>query len=221
MANVAFTRDEVILTLDVLYNSGEKITANSKAIFDLSNTLNSLPIHAESNMPANFRNPAGLYNQIMRFCSGYSEKSKTWNVGTLFFKVDKEFSGRHDELHYVAEAIKRNQSYYEEAKFGNPAECDDFPEGALLGHLHRVIEQRDGAKLNASNRCEICQLKPEQIYKSCGTLLKNHLLVQPTAMDAQQTYSVGNFITVCPCCHAVLHKRRPWVNRANMEDILR
>ena len=46
MANAGFTRDEVILTLDVLYSAVEKsLSPRSEAIVALSKLLNQLPIH--------------------------------------------------------------------------------------------------------------------------------------------------------------------------------
>lgn len=46
MASASFTRDEVILALDVLYSSEqEKVSADSAEMADLSALLNRLPIH--------------------------------------------------------------------------------------------------------------------------------------------------------------------------------
>lgn len=46
MANAGFTRDEVILALDVLYFSGEKhLNANAESIIDLCALLQKLPIY--------------------------------------------------------------------------------------------------------------------------------------------------------------------------------
>ena len=45
MANASFTRDEVILALDVLYCSGEtRLNASSQEIVDLCTLLRKLPI---------------------------------------------------------------------------------------------------------------------------------------------------------------------------------
>lgn len=222
MANVSFTRDEVILTLDVLYFSGEKhLSPQSKSIVELSQLLNRLPIHPADKRPENFRNSVGISHQIDRFRKGYTTEGKTWNVGLLFFLIAEEFSNRHDELHSIAQAIRRNASYFSSFPFGSVLEQDDFPEGALLGHLHRVLEQRDGRKVRLRERCAICQLEPEAIYQPCGSILQNHLIIHPIELNGSVKYDTTNFITVCPNCHAALHRYRPWLGKENCENLLR
>ena len=50
MASASFTRDEVILALDVFYSSPKgRVTADSDEIKELSLLLNRLPIHPVEN----------------------------------------------------------------------------------------------------------------------------------------------------------------------------
>mgnify|MGYP006968299201 CR=1 FL=1 len=222
MANVGFTRDEVILALDVLYFSGEKyLSPKSKAIVELSKILNQLPIHPVAKRPENFRNSTGVSHQIDRFRRGYSADGKAWHVNTLFFQIADEFAHDLDQLHNIAQAIRRNAPYFESVPFGSALEQDDFPEGALLGHLHRLLEQRDGKKVPCGERCAICQLEPEIIYQPCDSILQNHLTVHPIQMDGGVKYTSTEFITVCPNCHAALHRYRPWLGKENCENLLR
>ena len=68
MANVGFTRDEIILTLDVLFSSGDdKLTKNSSKVAELCETLQLLPIHPAEKRPPNFRNTVGVSDQIRAF----------------------------------------------------------------------------------------------------------------------------------------------------------
>lgn len=222
MANAGFTRDEVILTLDVLYSAGEKsLSPRSEAIVALSKLLNQLPIHPADQKPDNFRNCVGVSHQIERFKEGYSRERKKWNVGALFFEVDAEYADRHEELHSIAQAIRRNLPYYSQIPFGGTLEQNGFPEGALLGHLHRLVEARDGQRVPLEERCAVCQLEPEIIYKPCGALLENHLLVHPAEIGGGKKYGAGKFMTVCPNCHAALHRFRPWLQRGNREKLFR
>ena len=222
MANVSFTRDEVILSLDALYSSTEKhITPKSDTVIQLSALLNQLPIHPLSKRPANFRNCNGVHHQLQRFRQGYLEKENYWNVTSIFFEVDKEFEGRHDELHRIAEAVKRNISYFSEQTFGDITEGNGFPEGALMGHLHRSLELRDSKKLENPSCCQICMIKPENIYLlNCG-LIEYHLCTPITKLDWKKHYQPNEFIAVCPNCHAVLHRYRPWMIKDNCTEILR
>lgn len=220
MANVAFTRDEAILTLDVLYNSGTpRLNSTSEQIAELSALLQKLPIYSYSFHGEPFRNETGISRQVYLFKSSLRTGVKDPNVGKLFFTVAFEYENKLDELHEVAQSIRRNLKYFD-AEFGAAAETDGFPEGALLGHLHRLIESKYGDAIPTANKCSICEIEPDRLYKGCSGLLKNHLTVSPTQMDGGVKYSFESFITVCPNCHAALHRHRPWLNKENCGDLL-
>lgn len=217
----SFTRDEVILALDVLYSSKRGgVTENTAEIKELSLLLNRLPIHPAENRRADFRSPAGIARQVMLYRLSRNKGKKEPNVGPLFFEVALEYEDRTDELHSIVEAIRKNEAAFH-SLFGSPLEDDGFPEGILLGHLHRLIEQRDGAKLATKDYCEVCSIRPALCYRDSGQLLRNHLLVAPTLMNDSKRYGADSFLTVCPTCHAALHRCRPWRTKENCEDILR
>lgn len=220
MANESFTRDEVILALDVLYSSEkQRVSPDSEEMVDLSELLNKLPIHPTQNRRSDFRTASGISTQLQRFQRTLLSGNNTNNIGLLFFIINSDFENRHDELHRIAEAIRRNEPYFS-SEYGNRQEDSGFPEGILLGHLHREIEARDGAKLELANHCEICSLKPELYYLPCGILLQPHLLISPTELDGKKKYGSEHFITVCPNCHAALHRIRPWRTKNNCGTIL-
>ena len=221
MANASFTRDEVILALDVLYCSGEnRLNASSQEIVDLCALLHKLPIIPAVNRPPMFRTENGVSSQLMLFRRSYKTGIKEPNLGITFLQVAHEFENRRDELHQIAVAICRNLTSYD-STFGSPSERDGFPEGALLGHLHRVVETRDGAKLTPGKRCEICQIDTADIYPGCPSLMSMHLTVPVTALDGKKRYGASEFIAVCPNCHAALHRRRPWLTKENCGELLR
>ena len=222
MANVKFTKDEVILALDVLYCSkGKHLGPHSKEIIKLSEDLNMLPIYPEEKRPANFRNCVGVSHQIDRFLRGITEGRSSWNVGEAFFRVDFEYRNNKEKLHAIAEAIRRNAPLLRDYQFGDCLEDNGFPEGIILGHLHRIVEQRDSRKISLSERCDICQLVPNDVYKPCGTLIEHHLTVAPECIDYKNTYRENSFISVCPNCHAALHKYRPWVEKNACCELLK
>ena len=222
MSNASFTRDEVILALDVLYFSGEPhLNAQAEVMQDLSALLNRLPIHTMDGRDEKFRNPTGVARQILHFRGSARMGKRDPHVGGCFYKIDAEFKDRRDELHRIATAIRRNERFYEDTGFGSATEALGFPEGALLGHLHRVVETRDSAKLAPERRCEICQIDTAEIYPSCPSLMQLHLTAPITTLDGGKRYGVADFITVCPNCHAALHRRRPWITKDNCGELLR
>lgn len=220
MAIAGFTRDEVILALDVLYSSGNsRITASSQEIRDLSALLIRLPIYPVEDRKSYFRNPNGVSQQLKQFEKCIRIGKRNPHVGAKFFEVASEYEDRYDELHAIAEAIRYNESNFTSC-FGSPMESSCFPEGALLGHLHKVIEARDGKKLLLNDHCEVCCLQPSLYYQFCGPILQQHLLVPPTQMEGGKSYGANCFITVCPNCHEALHNYRPWLTRDNLSEIL-
>lgn len=221
MASSSFTRDEVILALDVLYSSENgRVCADSEEMADLSGLLNRLPIHPVAGRRADFRNPHGITNQINLFRTAMRTGNRSSNLGIKFIEVAMEFEGRHDELHEIAQAIRRNEECFS-LEYGSISENTGFPEGILLGHLHRAVEIRDGAKVQGADHCEICNMKPELYYQTCGNMLQSHLFIEPIELNGMKKYSADKFITVCPTCHAALHRIRPWKTKDNCGEILR
>ena len=141
------------------------------------------------------------------------------NLGSKFLEIVFEFENRQEELHEIAESIRRNEQYFV-AEYGENSEDIGFPEGVLLGHLHRTLEKRDGFRYPLADCCEICNLKPRLYYQSDSSLLQHHLMVPPAEIDGKKRYGAGMFVTVCPTCHSALHKIRPWKTKDNYMEIL-
>ena len=220
MGNAPFTRDEVILALDVLYFSESKnLSPNSDVIRDLSELLRRLPIYSAESRRQDFRTIPGVSRQITGFRASLKNAKNNPHIGRMFYSVAEEYRGRYDELHMIAQAIRRNEPFLD-GLFGADTESEGFPEGILLGHLHRMIERRDGKGVPLDERCSICQLQPELLYQPCGSLLEQHLVVAPAELDGATHYNAADFITVCPNCHAALHRVRPWLDKSKKETLL-
>lgn len=222
MSNIRFTRDEVILALDVLYFHGnQRLNSKAPEIIELSELLNKLPIHPVKSRGQIFRNPSGVLKQIVAFDSSFRKGNKSVNVGKVFYEVATEYSDQLDMIHDIAQVIKENADVFDEMTFGNNLESESFPEGALLGHLHRIIEKRDSEKFTIGERCMICGINTNEIYNSCSNLMSMHLAVPITKLNARKKYAENDFITVCPNCHAALHQKRPWITIENCDAIIR
>lgn len=220
MASASFTRDEVILALDVLYSAEKgRVSADSDEIKELSQLLNRLPIHPKSEIKRGFRSPAGICQQLSVFKKSIKVGKRHSQIGSVFFEVAFEYEDRWAYLQSIAKAIRKNEAAFV-SQFGATLEDEGFPEGVLLGHLHRLIERRDGVRVDTKDRCEICSIQPDTCYHNSGQLLQNHLVVAPTLMDYTKKYGADSFLTVCPTCHTALHRYRPWLTKENCGDIL-
>lgn len=220
MAGITFTRDEVILALDILYSPRSKsLNVKSPELIELSNLLNRLPIHKQREKSGGFRTAAGILQQLRLFRRSLTNGEKHKDVGMTFYEVAMEFEESHAEMHKIAESIRKNEDFFV-ASFGNATETL-FPEGALLGQLHCAIERKAIAKRIPEARCQVCSLQPSIQYKSGEGLLQPHLVIPLTEMDGSHKYSNECYMTVCPNCHTALHRYRPWLTKENCGDILR
>ena len=95
----SWTRDEVILGLDVLFsNQNVTLTPRHPAIIELSALLNRLPIIHEKSRNNTFRNPDGVSSQLSRFVWSLKYKDKHANIGQLFFDVYTEYKDDIDRV---------------------------------------------------------------------------------------------------------------------------
>ena len=223
MGKIAFTKDEAILALDALLFSGEEhFSCSSKAVLELSQLLNELPIHSLSKRAANFRNPVGISDQISGFRHSLKDTNNRIKVGSVFFQAYEEHQDCLTEIHSIAMAIRRNKDFFKEHLFGDKLEQSSFPEGALLNHLHILLEKRDSKLIEPGQVCSICCLNLSEVYKDIpGNFMQQHLTVPVTELDSRKKYKPDDFITVCPNCHAVIHQIRPWISKENVGEILK
>ncbi|MGN1021292.1 MAG: hypothetical protein ACI4O7_13080 [Aristaeellaceae bacterium] len=105
--------------------------------------------------------------------------------------------------------------------FGSGEERCGFPEGALLGHMHRYIEARDlPAELDDADGCLICGISLDDTYHG-NLALEGRLTIAPTHLDCHARYTAEDSICVCPNCHTALHHLRPWRTAMDCESILK
>jgi len=220
-----WTRDEVILGLDVLFSLNPKqLHKNHPSIIKLSNLLVSLPIIPVAKREEGFRNNVGVSSMLRNFLIGQNQTLKSFNVGQIFYEVYYQYKDNLVELHNIAAAIRRCIEFTQNQTYGDPLECEDFPEGAILFHVHRNVETKYNKFFrNPILECEVCGLQPSRIYLDMGnqSVLSKHLLVSPAELDPNVILTKTDFINVCQNCHRALHLLRPWLSRLECEKILR
>lgn len=213
-----WTRDEVILAVDVFFNTDEKPTSDD--IQELSMLLNSLPIFTIEEKTDVFRNENGVGQHLMRFRWGLKEGCKI-HITNLFLDVYNEYQYKREELHKIAEAIKRCLPLVEKYTFGSIEETMGFQYGAILGHLHRNLEKKHGkAQLKNADRCELCGINPRSIYNLVNEdILETHWLVDPSKYAEGMVPQKKELLVVCPNCHNALHQAYPWIEQHQLATI--
>ncbi|NCB25243.1 MAG: hypothetical protein EOM12_06890 [Verrucomicrobiae bacterium] len=223
--NARWTRDEVILGLDVLFSTGGKnLSQESEAIVELSDLLNSLPLIPPSERGETFRNPAGVSSQLSRFQWSLNLNDRRARVNSLFYIVYDEFKDDMLLLSRIAASIRRNRSFVVQnviSTFSFPEETF-FQEGILLYTLHRYLEHHWGVRFSKEHpHCSLCAINPESVYilGDDAMFLEPHLLTPPQDMEPEMRFSENDFVIVCPNCHKFLHLLRPWRSRPRCEHV--
>lgn len=222
--SVTWSRDEVILTTAcVLENEDDTLSRSSPAIIALSEILNALPIVPNGKRNETFRTPSGLAAQIWFLRTSDETGERNSHIRQDFFDTYRKYKENPTFIISLANTIKACTEMYTQIPFGCREETEEFPEGALLGHLHRYFEQRDGGSVPEDARCEICGISATTLYVGGKDIhfTQSHLLAAPESMRPDGTYNKNDFIQVCPNCHRVLHQLRPWrADRGDCQAIL-
>lgn len=228
MRNPAWNRDEVILGLDVYLRNIRirPITAANPDVLFLSRVLNELPFHPSRNRGEQFRNPAGVDIQIRSFQKIDPEHTPetALNCGELFREIWNEFASQKDYLNRVAAAILACHPLPFEYRRTPDLEEISFLEGSILYQYHRYLES-DVERLkclmkevscNGWLSCSVCGFDFERAYGKTGEgFIEFHCFCPPTEYGNAMKVLNQEFGPVCCNCHRMLHRRRPWLVKAD------
>lgn len=235
MANPDWTRDEVILALDLYFRAGKRQLPSTDAeVIRLSDLLRRLPFHATDERSESFRNPTGISMILGNFLGvdpAYPGKGLRRH-NQLQEQVWKDFAENPALLHRTAEAI-----VHELKQMSQPAQAlqhcideDVFPEGMLLTRLHlarersrAAVARKKRAVLNQTGRleCEACGFDFAQTYGTLGEGFTecHHSLPLADLPFARQT-RLTDLVIVCANCHRMLHRARPALSVNELRDLL-
>ena len=232
MANPAWTRDELILALD-LYVREPSARGNktNPQIIALSKLLNELPIHPRNTAQAKFRNPNGVsmtLNTFIRYDSLH--KGVGLRGAKLAQDVWNDFAENPKKLAAVANAIKTN--YIGIAAVDDPTEEEDeeAEEGRLLTRLHRIRE-RNVDLINKKKRrilrekgallCEACGFDFHATYGLLGNGFAecHHEKPVSTLRPGEKT-KMSDLRIICANCHRMVRRSRPWLAVYDLRSLI-
>jgi 5-methylcytosine-specific restriction protein A len=239
--NPDWTRDELILALDLYLNHSRPLPGkSSKEVVELSNLLNRIgsKIHGEAGKEATYRNANGVYMKLMNFRRFDPDYTATGRKGLTAGNKDEEvvwmqFAGDTIKCHDVALAIIKNLD--SEGADLSDHESDegffeDAAEGRLLTRLH-MRRERNQALVQAKKRmvlkegkglaCEICGFNFSKAYgdRGDGFIECHHTKPLETLLPGSRTH-VRDLALVCSNCHRMIHRRRPWLTIEQLVQLL-
>jgi 5-methylcytosine-specific restriction protein A len=223
--NPDWTRDELILALDLYMRSGRtQLPQTHPQIIELSTVLNALPLHAGIERDIDFRNANGVSMKLADFRSadpqyggiGLSRGNRLERV------VWAEFADDLYKLRATAEAIRAmatNRVADARASYAKGSEDEEFPEGKILTRLHKqkernrkAVEKKKASVLASAGklRCEACDFDFVHAYGELGrSFAECHHRVPLCDLSKIATTRLSDLAIVCSNCHRMLHRSRP------------
>ncbi len=236
MSNPAWTRDEVILALDLYFRElSARGSKTHPAVIELSDLLNTLPLQGGHRHDRKYRNANSVGRKLSNFLrldpdypgaglerGGHFEEL-IWN----------EFTHDLPRLHQVATAIRSHT-------LKAPAPAGDLPgvdedeeaqEGQVPVRMHKYRERqpnlarKEKAKVLQETRklqCEVCGFDFEATYGDLGRGFAECHHIKPLAdlKPGQKTW-LDDLAIVCANCHRMLHRGKPWMSLEALRARLR
>jgi 5-methylcytosine-specific restriction protein A len=224
MRNPNWSRDELILALDLYIRAGRKqLPSHDPQIIELSQTLNRLPLHSGRPRGSDFRNPNGASMKLANFLSVDPQYSGTGlgRGNRMEQEVWDEFADDLYKLRRTALAIRNTAARRVAEPRSGYVEDDDeeFPEGRILTRLHkqkerssRAVERKKESVLNSTGalRCEACGFDFHLNYGDLGRgYAECHHRVPLADLTEERPIRLVDLAIVCANCHRILHKSRP------------
>ena len=239
MRNPNWHRDEIILALDLYFqlNPGQIHNRNPK-IIELSKILNLLPIHSIRPDKVKFRNPNGVGLKLSNILAvdGKYHGDGMKRGGKLDKIVFNEFKDRKEELHKIAERIKRtvanqdlNHQLYQIPN-DEPEIITSVFEGQVIYKLHkyrerdaRIIKQKKEHALDLTGKleCEACKFDFEKGYGKKGRgFIECHHKHPLSEIKVEQKTTLDDLILICPNCHKIVHRGNTLIDIITIKEMI-
>lgn len=232
--HLAWQRDEAILALDLyLRHSGQCLPETHAEVIALSNLLNALPIHPAKPEAGTVRTPDAVSAELLIFhqvelaqgSEGLRQRKK------LEEEVWTEFSSDSLLLRKVTEAIKEGFQRPEASGFGGESDEEEvFPEGRIVYRLHRSRERSKNLVQKAKEaalrqfgklQCLVCRFDFVEKYGRLGEgFIECHHTLPLSELLGEHEARLRDIATICPNCHRMVHRKRPWLSLEQLGAIL-
>ena len=235
MRNPRWSRDEVILALDLFVRSERRqLPASHAEVIALSEVMQRLPYHPPESRGASFRNPNGI-SMILGNFLGIDPDYEGSGLGRnnqLQQEVWDELAGNPERLRRLAQAIVAAIDLAAPLP-AVPLTADEdtvFLEGELLTRLHiqrernsRVIARKKRRVLQDTGRlkCEACDFDFEKTYGQLGRgFAECHHQIPLAELPFVRETRLADLTIVCANCHRMLHKSRPVLSIHELKEII-
>lgn len=232
--NPNWTRDELILALDLYFSEGRKqLEPSHPKVVELSQMLNQLPIHPKEFQDNQFRNQNGVSMKLGNFLAidpdydgvGLSRGSKLEN------EVWEEFAYQPYQLKLVANAIRDSIPNLKEPEVIYETSDDEFTEGRILTRLHKqrerntkLVKRKKESVLKKTGTllCEVCEFNFEDFYGKLGQgYAECHHLIPLSELNETRKTKLSDIAIVCSNCHRMLHRPKKMLTILELKRIIK
>lgn len=211
--NPNWTRDEVILALDLYFDCKGKIPGPSDPrVKALSELLRAFPHHSAAAKRESFRNPYGVAFKLQNLRQVATGKGLS-NVSSTDRAVWDEFGQTPERTKQIAALIRAGIQIVERA--GDDAASDDvFAEGKVVTETHvrrerdpklrkRLLEKRRKA---GELKCDACGCTSSDHSLALGDAVFEAHHVVPLAAGRERTTRLKDMSLLCANCHRMVHR---------------
>lgn len=231
-ANPAWTRDELILALDLYLKHRDSLPSkHHPEVKALSQLLGQIGEALGLNNGGSFRNENGVYMKLGNFRRWDPEYIKDGKTGLAKGNKDErlvwdEYANAPVELAAVVVAIRGivESSTPETHALAGDDELGiaEAAEGKVLTRLHRVRE-RSRALVEAKKKdvllkrgclqCEACDFDFAQAYGPAGDgIIDVHHTKPVHTLKPGERTKLSELALLCANCHRVIHSKRKWLS---------
>lgn len=143
------------------------------------------------------------------------------------------FDGK-DDLFYSVEGVGKGhwglREYNDDGSVELSQDDDSFSEGKAYLRLHIQRERNLALITEAKKRfikehgrlyCEICGFDFRQRYGELGEyFIEAHHTKPVSKMTDGEKTKVSDIVMLCSNCHSMVHRRKPWLETAELKSIL-
>tara|TARA_R110000744_G_scaffold242323_1_gene359458 strand:+ start:278 stop:1048 length:771 start_codon:yes stop_codon:yes gene_type:complete len=107
----------------------------------------------------------------------------------------------------------------------------EFPEGKVAERKHKFRERNSKviklAKENFKDKhghlfCQVCEFDFEKVYGEIGVdFIEAHHTIPVSEMKAGHKTKVEDIAMLCPNCHRMAHRKRPWLKMGELNQLRR
>jgi 5-methylcytosine-specific restriction enzyme A len=234
--NPAWSRDELIVTLDFYFRHKDKIPGKkSQEVKELSGLLNRIGSQIHTIQSDDFRNPNGVYMKLMNYRGldpnhssqglkhGGKGDQEVWNE----FSSDLEKCQRHAQAITTAihelEIDADTEPNTDETEF-------EAEEGRVVARVHsrrernrKIVNKKKSAVLRHDGflSCEACGFRFDETYGERGAnFIECHHVKPVHEMRPGETTKLSDLVLLCSNCHRMVHAKRPWLTLDGLKTLI-